>query len=468
MVMKRLHLCVSSQTPLVRFNLSHEEIAQKYGGLNQPINLECLVEGEDYGFTAGGVTRMVFPLLKLMLKDSLVKNPHWVSLNPTGPKKLTASGITFDHVQLERKRAKGYGKAKETMWKVLHGIQKKPADSLFWQDEFVDYTYYNRLCSELVLQLDKENDFDLFYIHDFQQLPMARMLHVFRPKVFRWHIPFDESLIPKMWRQSLSSYFNAYDIVVVSSKKYLESLKKFGYTGEARYIYPYIDQDIYKKPSRSELDEFNHKFGIQEDDRIALVVARLDPMKGQDRAIRGFAKVAKNFPNVKLVVAGNGSFSGKLGIGLSKAERWLSQLRELVKAQGVEDRVIFTGYLTHKELQAAYERCELTILPSVLEGFGLVVIESWLYKKPTIVSSMAGVAELINHGENGLLFDPNNPDDLAHNLSAVLSDQNLASALGENGYKASRQCSLERGMKSEAQVMLDLVGSMVAKRRVRR
>jgi glycosyltransferase involved in cell wall biosynthesis len=264
---------------------------------------------------------MVFPLLKLMLKDSLVKNPRWVSLNLTGPKKLTASGITFDHVQLERKRAKGYGKAKETMWKVLHGIQKKSADSLFWQDEFVDYTYYNRLCSELVLQLDKENDFDLFYIHDFQQLPMARMLHVFRPKVFRWHIPFDESLIPEMWRQSLSSYFNAYDIVVVSSKKYLESLKKFGYTGEARYIYPYIDQDMYKKPSRSELVEFNHKFGIQEDDRIALVVARLDPMKGQDRAIRGFAKVAKNFQNVKLVVAGNGSFSGKLGIGLSKATR---------------------------------------------------------------------------------------------------------------------------------------------------
>lgn len=290
---------------------------------------------------------------------------------------------------------------------------------------------------------------------------MAHMLHTIKPKVFRWHIPFDESLIPEVWRQSLASYFNSYDGVIVSCKKYLASLKRFGYTREARYIYPHIDQDVYKRPRKREIEEFNHKFGIQEDDRVLLVVARLDPMKGQDRAIKGFAKVARNFPDSKLVLAGDGSFSSsKQGIGLSKAERWLSQLRELVRTLGLESRVVFTGHLTHTELQAAYERCELTILPSVLEGFGLVVIESWRYKKPTIVSSMAGVAELIKQGKNGLLFNPNDPDDLVDKLSVVLSNQNLASAFGKNGYIDSRQCSLGKGVKSVAQLMLDLVGSL--------
>ena len=459
--MQKLRPCVSSQTPLVRFNMSYEEITQKYGALGQTIELNHLVEGEDYEFTAGGVTRMVFPMLKRMLGEGIVDNPHWVSLNPMGPKSVKVDGITLNHVRLGNERMKGYGYAKETMWKALHGIQREqePVDSLLWQDEFVDYTFYNRLCSELVTKLDKETDFDLFYIHDFQQLPMAHMLHTLKPKVFRWHIPFDESLVPETWRQSLASYFNEYDVIIVSCKKYLESLKRFGYTGKACYIYPYIDQDIYERPSESEIEGFNQKFGIQEDDRILLVVARLDPMKGQDRAIKGFAQMARNFPNLKLVVVGNGSFSSsKQGIGLSKAERWLSQLRELVRRLGVEDCVVFAGHLTHAELQAAYERCELTVLPSVLEGFGLVVIESWLYKKPTIVSSMAGVADLIKHGENGLLFNPNDPDDLADKLSAALSNQNLASALGENGYIVSRQCSLGRGVKSEAQLMLDLVG----------
>jgi len=457
--MDKLSLCVSSQTPLIRFNAGYEEILKKRGLQSKPLDITNLLWGEDYVFTPGGVTKMVFPLLRQMLGLGILKNPHWVSLNPNAPEKVTVGGITLNHVRLGEERIAGYGHAKEAIWKALHGIQKEPVDYLFWQGEYVDYTYYNRVCSELITRMDKENDFDLFYVHDFQQLPLAHMLHTLKPKIFRWHIPFDESLVPEAWRQSLSLYFNEYDAIIVSCKKYLESLKKFGYNGETYYIYPYIDQDAYKKPSLKEIELFNKKFGIKQEDRCLLVVARLDPMKGQDRAIKGFAEVTRNFQNLKLVLVGDGSFSSsKQGIGLSKAERWLSELRELVRKLGMEDRVVFTGHLTHTELQAAYERCELTILPSVLEGFGLVVIESWLYKKPAIVSSEAGIAELIKHGENGLLFNSSEPADLADKLSAVLSDQNLASALGENGYKTSQQCSLEEGVKAEVELMKKLVG----------
>jgi len=456
--MGKLSLCTSSQTPLIRFNAGYEGILKKRGLQGKSLDIANFVEGEDYEFTAGGVTRMIFPLLKQMLGRGILENPHWVSLNPIAPETVTIGDITLNHVRLGKERVSGYGQAKETIWKTLHGIQKEPAGSLFWQDEFVDYTYYNRVCSELITRLDEENDFDLFYVHDFQQLPLAQMLHTLKPKIFRWHIPFDESLVPEAWRQSLSLYFNEYDAVIVSCKKYLESLKKFGYNGKAFYIYPYIDQDAYKRPSFGEIELFNKEFGIKQDDRVLLVVARLDPMKGQDGAIKGFSRVAKSFPNSKLVLVGDGSFSSQ-GIGLSKAERWLSELRELVRKLGMEDRVVFTGHLTHAELQAAYERCELTILPSVLEGFGLVVIEGWLYKKPAIVSSEAGIAELIKHGENGLIFNPRDPSDLADKLSAVLSDQNLALALGENGYKTSQQCSLEKGVKAEAELMQGLVGS---------
>lgn len=454
--MERLSLCVSSQTPLVRFN-SSEDMIQKYVVLGPTVNLANLVEGEDYEFTAGGVTRMIFPLLKMLHNKDILINSHWVSLNPIGPEKVTVGDITLDHVNLARARMAGYGKTKETMWQALHGIEKEPVDLLFWQDEFADYTYYNRLCSELVTRLDKENEFDLFYIQDFQQLLMGRMLRTLKPKIFRWHIPFDESLVPEIWKQSLTANFNAYDVVIASCKKYINSLNKLGYAGTAYHIYPYIDRKVYRRPSAADIERFNQKFELGQNDRIVLVVARLDPMKGQDRAIKAFAKVAGDFRNLKLVIAGNGSFSSsKQGIGLSKAERWLGQMRELAKALGAQDRVIFTGHLNHKELQAAYERCELTILPSILEGFGLVVIESWLYRKPTIVSNRAGVAELVKHGENGLLFNPDDSDELAGKLRSLLLDADLASTLGENGYRTSRICSLEKGAKLETEVMLGL------------
>lgn len=457
--MNEISLCVSSQTPLVRFLTDYDEILKKRGLKGESLDISNFVEGEDYTFTAGGVTRMVFPLLKQMVSEGLLKDPHWVSLNSLAPETLTVDSITLKHVRIERERLSGYGQAKEVLWKAMHGIQKGPVNSLFWQEEFVDYTYYNRVCSEVITKLDEKNDFDLFYIHDFQQLPLGQMLHTLKPKIFRWHIPFDESLIPENWRQSLASYFNEYDLVIVSCKKYLESLKKFGYSGEAHYIYPYLDLSVYEKPRPEEVESFNKKFGLDRGDRVLLVVARMDPMKGQDRAIAAFAEVVKEYPNLKLVLVGNGSFSSsKQGLGLSKAERWLSELKELVRSLDLESRVVFAGHLTHAELQAAYERCELTILPSILEGFGLVVIESWLYKKPTIVSANAGISELIKHGENGLLFDPNDPADLAEKISLLLSDQNLSLSLGENGYRASSQCSLAEGVKAEFGLMRELVG----------
>ncbi|MDG6964556.1 MAG: hypothetical protein JRM83_06140, partial [Nitrososphaerota archaeon] len=89
----------------------------------------------------------------------------------------------------------------------------------------------NRLTAELMKDLDKRHDFDLFYIHDFQQLPVGHMIGTLKPKVYRWHIPFETSMIPAQWTEPLSTYFNSYDLIVVSADKYLGSLKQFGYQG---------------------------------------------------------------------------------------------------------------------------------------------------------------------------------------------------------------------------------------------
>jgi len=403
---------------------------------------------------------MVFPLLKRMLNEGIVEDAHWVSLNPTGPEKAAVDGITLHHVSLESEKMKGYGYTKEAIWKAIHGIPQKleSASQVLWQDEFSDYTYYNRLSAERIIQLDKETDFDVFYIHDFQQLPVGHMLHTLKPKVFRWHIPFDESMIPPEWRQFLSAYFSSYDAIIVSCKKYLEALKSLGYAGKAHYVYPYIDPSSYVKPTESELAEYCRSFGVRDDDRVVLVVARLDPMKGQDRVIKAMACVVKDVSKVKLILVGDGSFSSsKQGVGLSKADIWLSDLRILVKRLGIEDHVVFAGHLSQSQLNAAYERADITVLPSVREGFGLVVIESWLYRKPTIVTSRAGIAELIEEGGNGLLFDPDDPLILAEKTSELLADPERARALGENGFITSKRCLIDRGVEEESKVILELM-----------
>ncbi len=439
------------------FNRSQRELAHSHGWSEEAMQLEHLIEFEDYQFTTGGVTRMVLPLVQKLIQKGIARSVDWVSLNPNGPANVELEDkIILHHVSIEQKTMAGYGRAKEVMWNTLHGTMATtgPANQMLWQDEFSDYTYYNRRSAQNIDELDGKEDFDLFYIHDFQQLPMGSMLHTLKPKIFRWHIPFDETTIPPEWVDLLSSYLESYDSIIVSGKRYLKTLRRFGYNGHSDYVYPYIDPAPYRTPSAKSSKLFCRRFLIEPSDRVALIVARLDPIKGHDRAIVATADVLQDFPEVKLLIVGDGGFSSsKAGIGLSKSEAWMNRLTRLACQLGIEDRVMFTGYLSQEQLNAAYDRCELTLLPSVREGFGLVVIESWLFRKPTIVTSRAGICELIENGENGLLCDPEDTQSLAENIGKILENPRYAEKLGAKGFDTSSHCLIDRGVESEAEVI---------------
>jgi glycosyltransferase involved in cell wall biosynthesis len=353
----------------------------------------------------------------------------------------------------------GYGRTKEAIWGVAHGLPPQvPVGDVFWSDDFADYTYYNRQTAELVSSLDRKSDFDAFHVHDFQQLPLGHMLHSMKPKIFRWHIPFDESMIPAEWKEPLGTYLDSYDVVIASSKRYLSSLQRFGFSGKAYHVYPYVDPRDYSVPTEGEIGLLCSRLGLGKEDRVVLVVARMDPMKGQDRAVMALSKALKGDPCLKLVLVGDGSFSSSRGgIGLSKGEAWRSELELLAEKLGLRRRVVFTGHLPQRELDAMYERCDLTLLPSIREGFGLVVLESWIHKKPSIVSRGAGISELVADGVNGFLYDPDDCDDLAEKVLSLISDPERARLMGGRGHSTSRRCYLDEGVKAESDIIAGVV-----------
>jgi glycosyltransferase involved in cell wall biosynthesis len=87
-----------------------------------------------------------------------------------------------------------------------------------------------------------------------------------------------------------------------------------------------------------------------------------------------------------------------------------------------------------------------------------VVVEAWLYKKPTIVSCYAGVSDLIRDGGNGLTFDPQDESILAEKIITVLSDPELACHLGSSGHRKSKVCQLEAGVKHESEILSKYLG----------
>jgi len=451
--MDPLSVCINTQTPLLQFSPGAEGSTPLW---EIESDLSKLQEGVDYRFSPGGVTRMVYPLARRLIADGTWREVHWISLNPNAPATVKLPGITLHNVVIGRDRMGGYGKAKEAIWTTVHGLSEpKLSGNLFWTEDYGEYTYYNRTTAELILALDRDVDFDAFYIHDFQQLPIGHMLGTLKPKLFRWHIPFDPEKIPDQWRALMSTYLNAYDVVVVSSDRYLASLKRFGHQGRVQRLYPYVDPAEYEHPGPDETRVTAEKKGIDPHDLVVLVVARMDPAKGQDRAIASVARLAGKFPQLKLVLAGNGSFSSaRGGLGLSKSETWRSHLEETARSLGVTERVVFTGHVSQHELDCLYERCAFTVLPSTNEGFGLVVVESWLHRKPALVTDRAGVDELIENGANGLLFDPDDPGALDRQMRRLLRDRGgLRARLTENGFRTARRCSIDAALPAEAQLV---------------
>ncbi|MHB8584756.1 MAG: glycosyltransferase family 4 protein [Thermoplasmatota archaeon] len=447
-------ICFSTQTPPVQF-LSER-------GQRAPPNTvrdlrEVLVENVDFRYSPGGVTRMVLPLLQHLREEGALRESHWVSLNPRAPPETRLSDTILHHITLGPRRMTGYGTAKETIWGAVHGTaENESAGDLFWSDPFSEYAYYNRLVAEKIRTLDERHDFDLLYIHDFQQLAVGQMLGGVKPKILRWHIPFEPDSLPSDWDTALTAYVGAYDTVVVSARRYVSAAQKFARRVEVSY--PYVDPREFSRSDSAEIERTCSKFRIRPTDEVILVVARMDPMKGQDLAIGAFALLAPHRPNARLVIVGNGSFSssGQGGL-LSKGSQWKGRLETQVRDLGIGDRVTFTGHVIQTELDALYERCAFTLLPSIREGFGLVVVESWLHGKPTIVTKHAGVTEIMTDGRSGYIVDPRDVVALADKMEGLLDDDDMRQTLSLGGQAVAPLCTIDRALAREEQLIANHV-----------
>ncbi len=401
-----------------------------------------LAEGEDFSYSPGGVTAMVYPLLKRMKERGMVDRAMWVSLSPESPTEISTNDITFVNIDLGRHDAERYVRFKDKLWNEIHGTERMT----FVSDEYLSFNLYSWKTADVLLQnLAK---FDIFYIHDFQQLQIGNFVGPFAPAVYRWHIPANLDNISSNVRRFIVRNMEAYDAMIVSTRNDLEALFRAGYRGEAYQIYPHTDESNWYEPTSGDMEDFLARTGLKKGDRFFLSVARMDPMKGQDVAIRALKHIQPLFPDVKLVLVGNGSFSGSStgGLGSSKSSNWKKKLTQLITESGLDGKVLMPGHLEDRLVRAAYHLCESLILSSNAEGFGLVTVEAWCMKRPVIVSTGCGSSELVADGMNGFTFTPGDDHALADRMRKML-EGGKADEMGSMGFETSRQCYVESAIK---------------------
>ena len=144
------------------------------------------------------------------------------------------------------------------------------------------------------------------------------------------------------------------------------------------------------------------------------MACRLVEQKGIPYALEALRRIRAAFPRAHLVIAGDGELA--------------DELRRLASRLGVADRVHWLGWRADAaELMAAFD---VFLLPSLHEGFGLVLLEAMARRAPIVASRVGAIPEIVIDGETGILVEPRNAEALAQAITRLLNDRALRKYMG--------------------------------------
>lgn len=178
----------------------------------------------------------------------------------------------------------------------------------------------------------------------------------------------------------------------------------------------------YAKFSKGDGARFRAKHGLKSDAFLVLNVSRIDSQKNQQALIEAFSHLHRGDPAAVLVL-----------IGPETQPAYAQQLRTMIAELGLGYAVKWLPGLAPDDpcLVDAYDACDVFVLPSMHEPFGIVVLEAWSAGKPVIASRVGGLKALISAEKTGLFFDT--PDELAMELLSLHRSVRLRHALGHAG-----------------------------------
>lgn len=209
-------------------------------------------------------------------------------------------------------------------------------------------------------------------------------------------------------------YVNRACVVIVPSRYLAEIVAGWGVPAEKlRVIYNAVDVAAYDRLPDREVDR--RELGLE--GNVILTVARLTPWKGVDKLIASLPHLRERFPDVGLVVVGDGP------------ER--ENLERLAEEVGVSDAVHFTGRVPHDRVSLYLRAADLFVLYSGYEGLPHVVLEAMLAGAPVVASSKGGLPEVVEDGVTGRLVPWGDEAQLREALLNALSSPSEAAAWAE-------------------------------------
>jgi len=155
--------------------------------------------------------------------------------------------------------------------------------------------------------------------------------------------------------------------------------------------------------------------------RVALVVSRLVPIKNVGLAIEAMALIARERPNLRLLIVGDGPLR--------------AALENRVSALGLSEHVIVAGRVPHEAMPEWYRSADLFVLPSEFDNSPNVVLEAMATRLPVVATDVGGLRQYVRHGVNGDLV----PAGDSHALGAAIARYGDDAALAERVGQRNRE-----------------------------
>jgi glycosyltransferase involved in cell wall biosynthesis/GT2 family glycosyltransferase len=164
-----------------------------------------------------------------------------------------------------------------------------------------------------------------------------------------------------------------------------------------------------------------------------LFVGRLERRKGIDVFLKVVPALLERFADLRVKIVGEDSLPCDDGRTYRQAFECAGYPASIL------NRVRFLGYISDEMLQESYAKCDIIVVPSRYESFGLVVIEAMQHGKPVVASDCGGISEVIESGRTGFLVPPEDLTSLFERLSALVADRQQRIAIGAMAAAAYKQ-----------------------------
>jgi glycosyltransferase involved in cell wall biosynthesis len=166
-------------------------------------------------------------------------------------------------------------------------------------------------------------------------------------------------------------------------------------------------------------------FGIKRKKKKILSVARYTEQKGVMYLLEALKHLKVKGYDFESEIVGEGPLE--------------EEFRRKIGESSLSSCVFLIPMMPQEKLKILYEECDIFVLPSIEEGFGMVLVEAQLCGKSVVGVKSGGILDIIEHEKTGLLAEPEDSHSLALTIENLLTDEDFAEKLADAGYKSAQE-----------------------------